>query len=141
MGEKISDQSFEDNLMQGLIDDYEFMNMTSFNSPNSSIDDIEAMIRNVYTDRLSRPGDVSKTTGRATAVATISAPRKVRCYNCQEFGHIKCDCTNTTQDRFTTSKWCPPHNSMTHNDAECKALKGKEDTNTPPQGEVTNTPP
>ena len=63
----------------------------------------------------------------------------MRCYNCQEFGHIKRDRTNSKQERSTTSKWCSLHNSTTHNDAECKAQKGKEGANTPPQNEVTNT--
>ena len=68
-------------------------------------------------------------------------PRKGRCYNRQEFGHIKRDCTNSKQERSTTSKWCSLHNSMTHNDAERKGQKGKESANTPPQDEITNTLP
>ena len=34
MGEKISDERFEDILLQGLTDDFEFVKMTSFHSPN-----------------------------------------------------------------------------------------------------------
>ncbi|CAN0393143.1 unnamed protein product, partial [Laminaria digitata] len=127
MGERISDERFEDILLQGLTDDYEFVKMTSFHSPNFRIDDIQSMMRNLYIDRLSRPGNINKIAGRGAAMATTRRPRKVRCYNCQEFGHIKRDCTNTKQERFTTSKWCSLHNSTTHSDAECKAQKGKED--------------
>ncbi|CAN0557693.1 unnamed protein product, partial [Laminaria digitata] len=45
MGEKISDERFEDILLQGLTDDYEFVKMTSFHSPNFGIDDIQSMMR------------------------------------------------------------------------------------------------
>ncbi|CAM9830362.1 unnamed protein product, partial [Laminaria digitata] len=34
MGERISDERFEDILLQGLTDDYEFVKMTSFHSTN-----------------------------------------------------------------------------------------------------------
>ena len=74
-------------------------------------------------------------------MAITRKPRKGRCYNRQEFGHIKRDCTNSKQERSTTSKWCSLHNSMTHNDAERKGQKGKESANTPPQDEITNTLP
>ena len=40
MGERISDGRFEDILLQGLTDDYELRNMTSFHGPNFGIDDI-----------------------------------------------------------------------------------------------------
>ena len=33
MGEKTSDERFEDILLQGLTDDYEFVKMTSFRNP------------------------------------------------------------------------------------------------------------
>ncbi|CAN0505479.1 unnamed protein product, partial [Laminaria digitata] len=133
MGEKISDERFEDILLQGLTNDYEFVKMTSFHSPNFGIDDIQSTMRNLYIDGLSRPGNINKIAGRGAAMATTRKPRKVRCYNCQEFGHIKRDCTNTKQERSTKSKWCSLHNSTTHSDAECKAQKGKGDVNTPPQ--------
>ena len=141
MVEKISDERFEDILLQGLTDGYEFVKMTSFHSSNFDIDDIQSMMRNLYIDRLSRSGNVNKIAGRGAAMATTRKPRKVRCYNCQESGHIKRDCTNSKQERYTTSKWCSLHNSTTHNDAECKAQKGKEGLNTPTQDEVTNTLP
>ena len=41
------------------------------------------MMRNLYIDRLSRPGDVNKIAGREAAMATTRIPRKMRCYNCQ----------------------------------------------------------
>ncbi|CAM9889260.1 unnamed protein product, partial [Laminaria digitata] len=99
MGERSSDERFEDILLQGLTDDYEFVKMKSFDSPNFGIDDIQSMMRNLYIDRLSRPGNINKIAGRGAAMATTRKPRKVRCYNCQEFGHIKRDCTNTKQER------------------------------------------
>ena len=68
--------------------DYEFLKMT----------------RNLCIDRLSRPGNANKITGRGVAMATTRKLRKVRCYNCQEFGHIKRDRTISKQKRPTTSK-------------------------------------
>ena len=135
MGEKISDERFEDILLQGLTDDYEFVKMTSFHSPNFGITDIQSMMRNLNIDRLSKPGNVNKIAGKGVAMATTEKPRKVRCYNCEEIARIKPDCTNSNQEP-PTSKWCSLHNTTKHSDAECKAHKSKEDTNTPPQGEV-----
>ena len=132
----MSGESFEDILLRGLTDDYEFVKMTSFHSPNFGINDIQLMMINLYIDRLSRPSDVNKIAGKGVAMATTRKPRKVRCYNCQEFGRIKRDWMASKKERPTTSKWCSLHNSTTHGDAECKAQKGKEDTNTPPQGKV-----
>ena len=40
MGEKISDERFEDILLQGLTDAYEFVKMTSIHSPKVGIDEI-----------------------------------------------------------------------------------------------------
>ena len=39
-GKNISDGRFEDILVQGLTDDYEFVKMTSFHNPNFGIHDI-----------------------------------------------------------------------------------------------------
>ena len=77
MGEKISDERFEDILLQGLIDDYEFVKMTSFHSPKFGINDIQSMMRNLYIDRLSRPGHVNKLAGRGAAMTTTKGSRKV----------------------------------------------------------------
>ena len=68
--------------------------MTTFHSPNFGIHGIQSMMRNLYIDRLSRLGNVNKIAGRGVAMATTWKPRKVRCYNCREFGHVKHDCTN-----------------------------------------------
>ena len=42
MGEKISNERFEDIVVQGLTDDYEFVKMTSFHSPNFGINEIQS---------------------------------------------------------------------------------------------------
>ena len=81
MGEKISDERFEDIFLKRLTDGYEFVNMTSFCSPHFVIEEIQSMMRNLYIDRLSRPGHVNKLAG--TAMTTTRGPRKVRCYKCQ----------------------------------------------------------
>ena len=121
MGEKISDERFEDILLQGLTDDDEFVEMTSFHSPIFGINEIQSMMRNLYIDRLSRPGYVIKLAGRGAAMTTTKNSRKVRCYNCQEFIHKKRDCTNSKKKRSDTPKWCSLHNSTTHSDTECIA--------------------
>ena len=64
MGEKTSDERFEDISLQGLTDDYEFVKMTSFHSPTFGINEIQSMTRNLYIDRLSRPGHINKLAGR-----------------------------------------------------------------------------
>ena len=79
MGEKISDERFEDILLQGLTDDYEFVKMTSFHSPNFGNNEIQSMTRNLYIDRLSRPGHVHKLAGRGAAMITTKGSREVRC--------------------------------------------------------------
>ena len=38
MGERISDEWFEDILLKGLTDDYEFVNMAIFHTPTFGID-------------------------------------------------------------------------------------------------------
>ena len=44
--------------------------MTSLHIPNFGIDDIQSMMRNLYIDRLSRPGNVYKVASRGAAMAT-----------------------------------------------------------------------
>ena len=83
MGEKISDERFEDILLQGLTDDYEFIKMTSFHSPNFGVNEVQSMMRSLYIDRLRRPGHVNKLAGRGAAMTTTKGSRKLRCYNCQ----------------------------------------------------------
>ena len=136
MGEKILDERFEDILLQGLTNDYEFVKMTSFHSPNFGINEIQSMKRNLYIDRLSRPGHVNKLAGRGAAMATTKGSRKVRCYNYQEFGHMKRDSTNSKEERSATPKWCSLHNSTTHSDNECNAQKVEHNTENQPQGGV-----
>lgn len=46
--------------------------------------------------------------------------------------------TNGQKERSDTRKWCSLHKSTIHSDTECEAQKGKEDTNTPPQGEINS---
>ena len=120
-GERTSDERFEDILLQGLTDHFTFVRMASFHSPNFGIDDIQSMMINLYTDRLSKPGNTNKTVIRGAAMATTRKPRKVRCYNCQEFGNFQRDCTRPKRERSTISKWCSLRNSTTHSDAQCKA--------------------
>ena len=83
MGEKISDERFEDILLQGLTDDYEFVKTTRFHSPNFGIDDIQSMTRNSHIDRLSRTDNANKIADRGAAMPSTRKPRKVTCYKCQ----------------------------------------------------------
>ena len=110
MGEKISDERFEDILLQGLTDDYDVVKMTSFHSPNFGINEIQSMMTNLYIYRLSTPGHVNKLAGRGAAMTTTKRSRKVRCYNCHEFGHMKRDCTNSKKKRSDTPK--PTHTTL-----------------------------
>ena len=91
-------------LLQRLDDDYEFVQMTSFHSPNFGINETQSMMTNVYIDRFSRPGHVNELAGRGMAMKTTKGSRKVQCYNCQEFKHIKRDCTNSKKKRSATPK-------------------------------------
>ena len=61
-------------------------------------------------------------------MTNTKGPQNVRCYNCQEFGHIKRDCTNSKKERPAPPKWCSLHNSTTNSDAECNAQKRKHNT-------------
>ena len=81
--EKISVERFGDDVLQDLNDDCEFVKMTSFHGPNFGVDKIQSMTRNLYIDRLSRPGHANKQAGRGAAMTTTQGPRKVRRYNCQ----------------------------------------------------------
>ena len=77
MGEKISDERFEDILLQGLTNDYEFVKMTSFHSPNFAINEIQSMMKHLYIDRLSKPGYVNQLASRGAAITTTEESRKV----------------------------------------------------------------
>lgn len=100
----MSDKGFEDILLQGLTNDYELVKMTSFHTPNFSINDTQSIMTNFYIDRLSSPANVNKITGKGIAMATTRKPIKVRRYNCQDVGHIKRECTNSKQEEPTTSQ-------------------------------------
>ena len=94
------------------------------------------MMRNLYIDRFPRPGHVHKLSRRGAAMTTTKESRKVRCYNCQDFGRIKRDCPSSKEERSATPKWCSLHNSTTYSDAECNAQKWKHNTENQPQGKV-----
>ena len=115
------DKMFKDMKLPGLTDDYELVKMTSFHSPCFGINEIQSMMRNLCIGRLSRPGHVNKLADRAAAMATTKRSRKFRCYNCQDMGLIKRNCTNSNKERSATPKWCSLHNSTTHSDAKCNA--------------------
>ena len=52
-GENISDERFEEILLQELTDDYEFVQMTSVHSLYFGIDRVQSAVRNLHIDRLS----------------------------------------------------------------------------------------
>lgn len=131
MGEEISDERFEEFLLQGLTDDYEFVKMMSFHSPNLGIDE-----RNLYIDQLSRPGHANKLAGRGAAMTTSEGSRKIRCCNRQYFGYIKRDCTPSKKERRASPERCSLRHSTTYSDAERNAKKRQPNTENPPQGEV-----
>ena len=71
MGENISDERFKDILLQGLIDDYELVKMTSFHSRNFRTDEIQSMMmRILYIDQLSRPEHVNNLAGLKSPTTT-----------------------------------------------------------------------
>lgn len=87
MEDNILDERFEDILVQGLTEDYEFVKVTSFHSPNFDIDDIQSMMRNLYIDRLSRSGHVHEQyTEKAAAITNWASKQDVEDYSDKSFG-------------------------------------------------------
>ena len=97
------------------------------------------MIRSWYTyiDRLLWPGKIIIIAGGRTAMAATLCARKVRCYHCQAFGHMRQDCTNSKKERPDAPKLGSLHNWTTQRDANCNTQKeGKDNTEIPRQEEV-----
>ena len=68
--EEILQERLEDIILQGLTDDYEFVKIARFHSPNFGINEIQSMMRNLYIDRLSRPGHEDKLASNRAAITT-----------------------------------------------------------------------
>ena len=92
----MSDEMFKDVLLHDLADDHELVTTTTFHSPNFGIDEIQAMMRNLYIDRFSRPGYVNKLDDGQVALKKVdkrygavflSEAPAFSGYNGQEFRH------------------------------------------------------
>ena len=55
MGEHITPKRFGDMILVALTADYEFIRQTSFRDRDFGLDDIKSIMRNMYSDLLSRP--------------------------------------------------------------------------------------
>lgn len=80
-GENISEDIFEDVVLQGTNDDYVFVTMTSVHAPNFSINEIRTMMRTLYVDKLSCPEHTTKIARREAAIVKSCDLSKVKCHN------------------------------------------------------------
>lgn len=109
----------------------------TFQSASFGLDEIQATTNTLYIDPPSRPGIIHNMTGGGAAMTMTRGARKVRCYvQLPRFRAYHARLCKQRWNRFDAPKWCLLRNSTTHSDAENIALKGKEDTKTPRQGEV-----
>lgn len=103
MGEKISEERFEDIVVEGLTDDYKFVKMTRSHSLFLVVNEIVSMTRNLYIDAVSKAGHVNKLACRGPVITTPKGESSMlqlpRCWTHQARLHETQEgaiCYNTT---------------------------------------------
>ncbi|CAN0586783.1 unnamed protein product, partial [Ectocarpus sp. 12 AP-2014] len=91
MGEIVSDERFEDIILQAISNDYDYVRQTSFRVRDFGLNEIKTTMRNMYIDGLSRTSTKS-IAGRGVAMQASNGDSHIKCFNCQQHGHRRRDC-------------------------------------------------
>ena len=108
---RVSDQRLMRAILRGLPDEFETIREILLAQTNVQLADAMSRLR-VAEERIGR----SEGSG-ATALAASKKKRdmsKIRCYNCQQFGHFKGDCKK------------PPRNNQKSNPVDAVAMSAVE---------------
>lgn len=140
MGETISDERFQDIILQGLPDDYRFIQDTHHRDRTFGLEEMKTTMRNMFIDTLSRRVQNAKIGGREAAMHTTTRDENgVECYGCHECGKFRRNCPNVKkngQQKGQSSsgkggrgqRWCSLHKTRSHDDSECRAQQDKTET-------------
>ncbi|CAN0354986.1 unnamed protein product, partial [Ectocarpus sp. 4 AP-2014] len=91
MGAIISDERFEDIILQAISTDYDYVRQTSFRVRDFGLEEIKTTMKNMYIDRLSRTSTKS-VAGRGVAMPASNEESTIKCFNCRQHGHRLRDC-------------------------------------------------
>ena len=105
MGEVVSDERYEDIILQGITNDYDCVREASYRERDFDIERIQFMMRNLHTDSLSRAPSSTEVAGRAVAMQATADLDKVTCFHCNQFGHRKQNCTAWKLEKKQGGKW------------------------------------
>ena len=135
MGEEITDESYEDVILQALPKKYDFVRQTSHRDRSFGLQGIRSTVINMYIDELSRKSSSPSISGRGAAMAAVTG--SVQCHHCKGLGYYQHDCPKKGKQKPRKKsgggdKWCSYHRSKTHSDEECHA-QAKLKNQTPPQ--------
>ena len=153
MGEIVSDERFEDIILQAISNDYDYVRQTSFRVRDFGLKEIKTTMRNMYIDSLSRPS-TKPIAGRGVAMQASNGDSNIKCFNCKQIGHRRRDCPELLRDNKQHHqhnkgpkkkhwkkgsgqpgpKWCSLHKTTSHSDEEC--YKQQKDAHNKPQGRI-----
>lgn len=125
MGEPISDRRFKDICVTGFTSDYKDIKLMMYRDPTFDIDQMQATMRHLYLDDLSRGSSSEKIAGRGTAMSAETSA----CDYCGKKGHQEGNCwkkrdeTKRANKKHSGSKagdagqrWCSVHQTTSHSD-------------------------
>ena len=123
MQENILDERFQDIILQGLTDDYDYIRDTHHRDRTFGLEEMKNTMKNMYVDNLSRrDNNRSRIGGRGVAMGTRNLS-DIQCHGCKEYGHYRRLCPKNKNLQGKSGgggkKWCSYHNSTSHNDDEC----------------------
>ncbi|CAB1102163.1 unnamed protein product [Ectocarpus sp. CCAP 1310/34] len=84
MVEIISDERFEDVILQAISNDYDYVRPTSFRVRHFGLEEIKTTMKSMYIDSLSRTWTKS-VAGRGVAMPASNGDSIIKCFNCGQF--------------------------------------------------------
>ena len=139
--EPITERHFKDTIVQGLPEKYRDIKLTTYKDPDFDLPKLQATMRHLYLDDLSRSkdkGGLIAGRGAAMLVESRPDPNIIICHHCGTPGHYKSGCAGPGKNNDkrgnghpgksrkaggkavgTAKKWCSVHNTTSHNDADC----------------------
>ena len=104
MGEQISPDQFGDPVLNARIPDHNFVHNISFRNREFELEDVDATMRNMYADLLSRSSSTPSIAGRGVAIQAHDDPHGLTCSICKKFGHRKEYCPKYNPNYKKTRK-------------------------------------
>ena len=107
MGEPVSDERFQDIMVQGLSKDYEHIKHATHRDDTYTIEQIQHTMRNFYMDEESRRRESKGRVAGRGAAMTVESTRdlsEIICHNCKKPGHYMRRCPTSDNGKRSNDK-------------------------------------